>query len=141
MFNLTTKFILAASILILGGFSAVSAQITNGSVIKVSVPSSFVVKDETLPAGVYTIERTPSTVDSSSLLIIRGDNGKAMIFDTMIGETNYAAKATELVFETVDGINFLSRIVVKGQTTVNELPKTKAQTRKGAVVEITNTGF
>ena len=64
MFNLTTKFILAVSVLFIGGVSAASAQLTDGEALKVSVPSAFVVSDKSFPAGVYTIERTPSTNDS-----------------------------------------------------------------------------
>ena len=54
MFNLTTKFILAASVLILGGVSAASAQLTNGEALKVSVPSAFVVSDKTLSKASLT---------------------------------------------------------------------------------------
>lgn len=148
MFNFTTKFILAVSVLVLGGVSAANAQLVNGSAIKVNVPTAFVVSDATFEAGIYTIERTPSTIDSPSLLILRGDNGDTMIFDTMIARSNETANETELVFDTVDGTNFLSKIVVKGTTTVNELQKTKAQKKAIAegvssvhVITITNAGL
>ena len=130
MFNLTTRFIFAVSVLILGGVSAASAQLANGEALKVSVPSAFVVSDKTFPAGVYTIERTPSTNDSPSLLIIRGEKGESMIFDTIIGQSNQRADQSELVFESAGGTNYLSKIVIKGDTAVNEIPKTKAQNRK-----------
>ncbi|CAN5336482.1 hypothetical protein BH10ACI2_BH10ACI2_18370 [soil metagenome] len=148
MFNLTTKIVLAASIFIVGGVSAANAQITNNSSIKATVASSFVIKDQTFPAGIYTIERTPSTIDSPSLLVIRGDNGDAMIFDTIIGQSNETANSTDLVFETAGGTCYLSRIVIKGQTAVNDIPKTKNQISKIAadaanrqVLTIANTGL
>lgn len=147
MFNLKAKFILAAAVLFIGGVSAANAQLVNGSSIKVNVPNSFVVRDETFEAGTYTIERTPSTADAPSLLIIRGE-GETMVFDTIISNSNEAAGNTQLVFDTVGGTNYLSGIVVKGQTTKNEIAKTKTQKRMIAngeavrtVITITNTGF
>ncbi len=147
MFNLKAKFMLAAAVLFIGGVSAANAQLVDGSSIKVSVPSSFVLRGETFEAGTYTIERTPSTVDSPSLLVIRGE-GETMIFDTIVDRTNETAKNTQLVFETIGGTNYLSAIVVKGQTTKNEIARSTAQARSIAdgvsvlqTVMIANTGF
>jgi len=147
MFNLKAKFMLAAAVLFIGGVSAANAQLVDGSSIKVSVPSSFVLRGETFEAGTYTIERTPSTVDSPSLLVIRGE-GETMIFDTIVDRTNETAKNTQLVFETIGGTNYLSAIVVKGQTTKNEIARSTAQARAIAdgvsvsqTVMIANTGF
>lgn len=147
MFNLKAKLMLAAAVLFIGGVSAANAQISNGSMIKVNVPTSFVLKGADFPAGEYIIERTPNTADAPSVLIIRGEN-EAMVFDTMIAGSKGAAESTQLVFDTVDGVNYLSAIVVKGQTARNEIAKTKAQSQKATegvagryVVTITNTGF
>ena len=148
MFNFTTKLILAVSVLVLGGVSAANAQLADGSAIKVNVPTAFVVSNSTFEAGTYTIARTPSTIDSPSLMILRGDNGSTMVFDTMIASSKQAAGETELIFDSVGGTNFLSKIVVKGTTSVNELHKTKTQKKAVTdgvssvyVVTITNTGF
>ncbi len=130
MFNLKVKLLLATAVLILGGFSASNAQIADGTSIKVSVPKAFTLKDESFEAGIYTIERTPTTADSPSLLIIRGENGPAMIFDTVVARTNRAAGSTQLVFETVGDTTFLTAIMVKGQTARSEITQTKAQARK-----------
>jgi len=147
MFNLKAKFMLAAAVLFISGVSAANAQIADGSIITVNVPSSFVLRNETLPAGTYTIERTPSTADSPSFLILRGDH-EAMVFDTIVAGTREAAANTQLVFDTVDGVNYLFEILVKGQTSKNEIAKTKAQKKMIAegsasryVITITNTGF
>lgn len=145
MFNLKAKFMLFAAVLFIGGVSAASAQISNGSTIKVNVPSDFVLKGATFSAGNYVIERTPNTADAPSFLIIRGEN-EAMVFDTMIANSKEAADDTQLVFDTVDGVNYLSAIVVKGQTARNEIAKSKAQkSGEGVagryVVTISNTGF
>lgn len=53
-----------------------------------------------------------------------------MIFDTMISDTNQVADQTEMIFENVDGVNYLSAITVAGQTSRNELLSAKAQMKK-----------
>lgn len=147
MFDLKAKFILAAAFLFIGGVSAANAQLANGSVVKVNVSSSFVLRDETFPAGTYTIERTPSTADSPSLLVLRGE-GETIVFDTIIARSNDAAANTQLVFDTVGGTNYLAAIVIKGQTARNEIAKSKAQAQSIAegvssriILTITDTGF
>lgn len=147
MFNLKAKSLLATAVLFLGGVVAANAQIGNGSIITVSVPNAFVVRDSTFEAGVYTIERTPNTSDSPSLLILRG-NGDAIVFDTVISSTNEASATTQLVFDTIGDTNFLSEILVKGSASKNELTKTKAQKKAMGEISfvrnyltITNTGF
>lgn len=122
MFNF--KGLIAVAVLVLGGISAVSAQ--DGSGLKVNVPHAFVINEEMFAAGDYTIERTPSTADSPSLMVIRGE-GESMIFDTMAARTSNAAEATELVFDSINGTYFLSKITVKGATTAVELAKTRSQ--------------
>ncbi len=147
MFNLTSKLVFAAALLFLGGVSAANAQIASGSVVKFNVPTSFVVRDETRPAGNYTIERTPSTIDSPSLLVLRG-SGEAIVFDTILSDARTVAGETELVFNNVGGVNYLSAIMVKGSMGRNEVVKSKAQVREmqknvaaGQVVPVAETGF
>lgn len=147
MFNLKSKIMLAAAVLFIGGVSAANAQVSNGSIIKVSVPSEFVVRDATLPAGEYTIERTPNIADSPSLLILRGE-GEAIVFDTMVKSSTSVADTTELVFDTVAGVNYLSAILVRGESGSNQVPKTKAQRKQiesaadgRQVVTITDAGL
>lgn len=132
MFNLKTKLFLVASVLVLSGFSAANAQIADGTSIKVTVPTAFTLKDESFEAGVYTIERTPNTADSPSLLIIRDADGDAMIFDTMSSRAGAEAKATQLIFDTVGNTTYLTGIVVKGQSGKTEIVKTRKQADKMA---------
>ena len=125
MSKFSLKLILAALVLSVGAIADVSAQVVPGTVLKFFVGSDFVVNGTTFPAGEYTVERTPNTADSPSLLILRGEN--SMIFDTMIADSRVVADRTELVFENVDGINYLSAITVAGQTSRNELLSAKSQ--------------
>jgi len=106
-----------------------------------------VLRGETFEAGKYTIERTPKTSDEPSLLIIRGE-GETMIFDTMVANSTKNAENTKLVFDNIDGVNYLTSIIVKGQSVKNEIARTAAQKRAIAngtavthTVTIANTGF
>ena len=127
MFNLKVKFMLAAAVLFIGGVSVANAQLVNGAVIKAKIPNAFVLRDETFPAGNYTIERTASTIDSPTLMVLRGEKSGAVIFDTMSQESNTAAEDTALIFDNVDGVDYLSKIVVAGDTVAIEIPKTKSE--------------
>jgi len=147
MFNLKLKFMLAVSILIIGGVSAASAQLGFNSVLKFNVASAFVLKDKSFPAGTYTIERTPSIIDSPTLLVLRGEK-QVMISDTMTSRAAKVADNTELVFDTVGDINFLTEIRIKGDDVALQIPKTKnqlkgiAQTSPAEHVVVTETtGF
>ena len=55
------KHFLRSRYVFLAGATAASAQLVDGNRISVSVPNEFVLRDKTLPAGQYTIERTPIT--------------------------------------------------------------------------------
>ncbi len=126
MFNLKIKFMLAAAVLFIGGVSAANAQLASGAAIKADIPNSFVLRGETFPAGKYTIARTPSTIDSPSLMILRGDK-TAAIFDTMQEESRTVAKDTVLIFDSVNGVDYLSKIVLSGDRVTMEIPKSRAE--------------
>ena len=128
MSNYTAKFLLVVSFLVLGGISAANAQVTGGMTLKVDIPNSFIIDNHTYPAGEYTISPTPSTIDSSTLLILRG-KGEAAIFDTIKMDSAEAAPNTELVFDKIDDRYFLSKILIKGETTGNEITRTKSEKR------------
>ena len=140
------KAIIFTAVLLIGGITVANAQIGQGAVLKVDVPNSFVVGGTTFAAGQYTIERTPSIIDSPSILIIRG-NGKGIVFDTIASRSSKPASSTQLVFDNVGGTLFLSQIWVKGATTANEIPMTRNERQMIAnnpvnkVVISTPTGF
>lgn len=127
MFKSSVKLMLAALVLSMGMISTMNAQVEPGTTLRFFVDSNFAVNGESFPAGEYTIERTPNTSDSPSLLIIRGE--KSMIFDTMVSDSRVAAERTELVFDNIDGVNYLAAIAVEGHTSKNELRSAKAQLR------------
>jgi len=127
MSNFTAKFLLIAAVLVFGGITAANAQVIGGMAIKVNISNSFILDDRTYPAGDYTISPTDSTIDSPYLLVLRGPDGVAALFDTIPTDSINAAKNTQLVFDKVDDRYFLSKIFVKGDTAGNEIRRTKTE--------------
>ena len=131
------KSIFLAAVLIVGGITVANAQLTNGSVMRVDIPGSFVIMDKTFPAGSYTIERTPSTIDSPSLMILRGE-GKAIVFDSIAARTSRAPHNSQLIFDVVGGTNYLSKIEVKGTNLAVAIPQSRSfKNSRGPITHIT----
>jgi len=148
MVSFSFRSILVAAILTIGGMSVANAQVHQGSVLKVDIPNTFVIKGKTFAPGQYTIERTPSTIDSPSLMILRDANGgNGIVFDTTQTRTQTPAQSTQVIFDSINGTYFLSQIWVKGSTTSNDLPMTSRERRMIAqapvhkVVMTSDTGF
>jgi len=131
MSNLTTKLLLAI-FTILGGLVAANAQVP-GSGLKINAPEPFAVRGKILPAGDYTISRTPGTASSASLLVIRGQHD-SVIFDTVPSTSLDAAKETQVQFKDIDGQLFLSKIVFQGETLGKEIVITDNEVRRLAKV-------
>jgi len=127
MFNFKLRSFLVVSILLLCGITAANAQLVDGNALKIDIPNSFLVRDKVFPAGTYTIARTPDTNDSTTMLILRGEN-RSIIFDTMQVTSKDVVNETKLVFENVGANYFLNEIWIKGSTTALAIRKTNLQT-------------
>ena len=138
------KAVFLAAILILGGVTVANAQLVNGSVMRVNIPTSFVIRDRPFPAGNYTIERTPITNDSPSLMILRG-MGESVVFDTFASRPSRNLDNSQLIFDIVGNTRHLSRIEVKGSDVAialrpsRSVRELRASTRR--VVVPVDTGF
>jgi hypothetical protein len=124
------KLLLVLCILTIGGGVVANAQVESVPEIEANVPFSFVVGDTTLPAGKYQIR----TIDDGAnvVLEIRSENGRtAVVFDTVQAqlEGDRIQHKTELVFDKVDDLHFLTQVWVAGSTTGNELTKSRMEKR------------
>ena len=137
MSNLT-KYFMAVAVLVLGGFGVANAQLTD-TAVKVNIPEAFVVRGKVFQAGDYTIARTVSTVDSPSLLVLRGE-GETVIFDTIQTISATAATESKLVFEKAGDRLYLSEIWLKGDTVGNQVVGAKAEATKIALAKAAKTG-
>ena len=101
--------------ILLGGMIAANAQIDSGSAIRFEVSHPFVIDGKTLPTGKYSISAIATQSGSSDVLKIQSADGKeSMLFSTLKKFYGEAAGKTELVFDQVGDISYLTEIRVKG---------------------------
>jgi len=102
--------------------SAVQAQ-SNG--VKADIPFDFVVGNQKLPAGEYTVSNQGSV---NQAILIRSDEGNsaALSLTQSCSSLNPSAK-TKLVFHTMGGRYFLYQIWTQGNYSGQQLPKSKAE--------------
>lgn len=109
----------------IGGLRA-SAEIGSDETIVADIPYDFVVRDQTLPAGKYTIKVADDT--NLNMLVLRGvTDKKAVFFQTDVVQAKETPRHTELVFDKVGDTYFLSRIWLRGSNEGDEVEKTRAE--------------
>src|SRR5436305_14396865 len=78
-----------------GGLTA-SAMIDSDETIVADIPFDFVVRDQTLPAGKYTMKVSDDT--NLNLLVVRSTDGRtAAFFQTQDAQAKETPRRTELV--------------------------------------------
>lgn len=118
------------------GLASAYAQVDTA--IQASIPFNFTVRGSTLPAGKYYIKQLNDT-DPNLLEIRSADNRRVVIFTTIDDQAANAPKRSELVFDRIGDMYFLSQVWLKGYNLGEELPKTRAERRmKGAGARIEN---
>jgi hypothetical protein len=104
--------------------------------ISIAIPFSFVVKDELLQSGNYTIRQNPG--GESLKLIIQSVDG----FTTQSVATNQAQRlmssSLTLVFNQYGGIHFLSQIWAESSNIGYELNKTEAEIKFAMKAKLSN---
>src|SRR6266550_2312662 len=103
--------------------ASVHAQSKRSSI---TIPFSFTVGQETLPAGEYTIE--PNRKDSDNVWLIQSKSGNdSVLFTTNSVWTNKSQEQTRLVFNKYEGRHFLSQIWNAGDNSGRELRIPRAE--------------
>jgi hypothetical protein len=93
--------------------------------VKADIPFDFVVGDQRLPAGEYTV-RNQGPVGQA--ILIRSDENKIAMFRlTQPCSSFKPSTKTKLVFHTVAGRYFLYQIWAKGDTSGREIRKSNAE--------------
>ena len=110
----------------LGTTMSASAQIESDTTIDANIPFAFVVKDKTLPAGKYVI-RVADPTDLKVLEIRGARRGKGVLFETEGVQPERSPRKSELVFDKVGDTYFLSQVLVEGDSTGNQLLKSKME--------------
>ena len=121
-----TLFVLALLIGV-GNVSAKAQALSEGT-IEADVPFSFTVRETTLPAGKYILQRISKV--EPLVLEIRDARGRAAVtFEAENAQANQIPRDAELVFDKVGDQYFLSQIWSSDSDLGYQLPKTRAEER------------
>src|SRR5262245_11274661 len=102
------------------GASTASAQLGQGA-LRFQVPFNFMVENTMFPTGEYRIRRMGIT-DPAHMLMIQGPYGKTIMFSTIPHESAYGYRDSAITLRRVDGLYYLSRIMIEGQFRGYEVP-------------------
>ena len=109
----------------LGLLLAASAVQAQDYGVKANIPFDFVVRNQVLPAGEYTVVNQGSV---NQAILIRSVEGKtAMLSLTQPCSSPDPSAKTKLVFHAMGGRYFLYQIWTQGNSSGRQLPKSKAE--------------
>ena len=95
-----------------------TAQIDNRLTFR--APFAFYAGNAKLPAGDYTVTQAD---DNADLLLIESADGVHSVFvDCMTDDSDTAAATTEVTFNKYGNTEFLGRIAIQGQNSMQVLP-------------------
>lgn len=115
--------VLTLSLFAIEGTTRASAQVVD--TIVADVPFGFVVRDNTLPAGSYTIKRLDS---QPGVMEIRDAEGeRVLVFLTRSAQASKEPKQSELIFDRIGDRYFLSEIFEHENRTGVDLPKSRTE--------------
>ena len=108
--------------MLLVGASAYAQEIN----LKANIPFDFIVAGKTLPAGMYNMKSVGS--NQNDAVVVRGETSKdgAMVMGHRV-ESREAATQSKLVFRRYGHRYFLSQLWQQGDSSGNELPKSKRE--------------
>jgi hypothetical protein len=115
--------VLTLSLLAIDGATRARAQVVD--TIVADVPFGFVIRDQTLPAGSYTIKRLDSQPGVMELRDADGD--RVMLFLTGSAQAAKEPNQTELIFDRFGDQYFLAEIFEEGNKAGAGVPKSRAE--------------
>lgn len=116
---------LRSAFLALGLLLAVSAAQAQETAVKADIPFNFVVGNQTLPAGEYTVLNQGAV---GQAVLIRSYAGKTALFaSTQPCSSSGPSAKTKLVFHTSAGRYFLYQIWTEGNSSGRQIPKSRAE--------------
>ena len=105
--------------------TAANAQ-SRAHFMRITIPFEFIIKNETLPPGSYTVKRLSS--DKPEMLLLSGTDGGSGVY---ILTNNVQAKmhrsGSELVFHQYGDKYFLSQVWEAGDNIGRQLPKSRRE--------------
>jgi len=127
---------------------ALSASVVQAEVpsFHATVPFSFVVGNQTMPAGTYVVQRylgqakDPDTLGVIVMKISDRHVYKVMLTGTVADRSAERGLGSGLIFTTFEGKQYLNRVRLAGDTVVHQLanvpPEIRAQGTNGEVIVV-----
>lgn len=126
IFKSFAALLLAVSILSLTA-SSLTAQAQSADQLKASIPFSFTIGNQTLPAGEYTVRYVNQSSGKSALLFRSLDGRTSRIVNMNIAQSGRAEMKASLVFNQYGESHFLSEVWTGGDQYGLSLPKSRAE--------------
>lgn len=124
---------------------SVQAQVRS---FQASIPFSFIIGKQTLPAGTYVVQRflgkPKSPADVGVIVMKANDHHVYKVIVTDSGEESRAVVAggSRLIFTSFKGRQYLSRVCISGDTLVHQLTNVPSEVEaQGASGEVIVTGL
>lgn len=109
---------------------AVAVQAQSASQMKADIPFRFVIGDQTLPAGEYTIRYVNQDSGKTALLFKSTDGRTSRIVNMMTAEKGTPRERAGIVFNQYGDQYFLSEVWTAGDQYGLTLPKSRAEKRQ-----------
>ena len=131
-------FLIVATMSLMAFAGRIPAHAQVVDTIEADIPFSFTVRDTTLPAGRYTVERV-YTIDPNVMEIRSSDAHSTAFVIVENAEIAKAPETAELIFDRVGDQYFLWEIFEGGSNTGVALPKSHAERELeegGAMIQV-----
>jgi hypothetical protein len=109
--------------------AAVTAQAQSANQMKADIPFRFVIGNQTLPAGEYTIRYVNQDSGKTALLFKSRDGRTSRIVNMMTTQRSEPAEMTSIVFNQYGESYFLSEVWTSASSYGLALPKSSAERR------------
>ena len=122
------QFMMALTMLsLIVTFAVTSANAQSGAhFIRIVIPFEFIIKGETLPAGVYIVKRVASE-KPETLLLSSADGGSRVYILTKSVQANTRSSGSKLVFQQYGDQYFLSQVWEAGENEGRQLFKSRGE--------------
>jgi hypothetical protein len=117
------------------------------SSFQVTIPFPFVVRNQTLPAGTYVVQRflgKPKSSDDVRVIVMKSEDRHVYkVLVTGSGDESRAvgAAGSRLIFTSFRGREYLNRICVAGDAVIQQLANVPEIAAQGASGEVIVTGL
>ncbi|HEX8175407.1 MAG TPA: hypothetical protein VF543_09830 [Pyrinomonadaceae bacterium] len=108
---------------------SLTAQAQSANQLKASIPFSFIIGNQTLPAGEYTVKYVNQSSGKSALLFKSVDGRTSRIVNMNTAQANRAEMKASLVFNQYGESYFLSEVWTGSDQYGLSLPKSSAERR------------